>query len=356
MNPGSAPLQELARLRGGANLAGADDVPTAGGIRRPAILDAQPGVEREPASARAPFDADAWMPPLVDEAKFPSLSGRSMRELRRLIQEADRLQPHLYGELHNAPGFHPRAAFLSDLDWIALFHGEPHRPASRYVSMDGSSTRAYIGKDGRPTRRRLSNKTKSRLLKFATDNLRNSAIGLFRTLILEDLSPLDYRADKRAQRQNIQDPFEDLEPERVVGYANRYREAWNAFDHREDGDLSADDVAGFSRRCRQAWYAGERISAVADEMMARVEHGGLPGLADPDRQTVESAARALKRAGDALQRPADAPSVPRNFDEVHAQIEALGRLPAPSSDMAPDAPLHWVQAWIGRLANLSGVA
>jgi hypothetical protein len=98
--------------------------------------------------------------------------------------------------------------------------------------------------------------------------------------------------------------------------------------------------------------AGQKIVAIADEMLAKISASALGGLTGEETQTVRSAAQALKVAGSALSDPANAALAPKLLADVKAQADALGKLPATAAAGTPRAAsLELVQAWVAQLGK-----
>jgi len=97
---------------------------------------------------------------------------------------------------------------------------------------------------------------------------------------------------------------------------------------------------------------GKNIVRVANDMLARIAGDDLSQLTKAERQTVKSAAQALKLAGVKLSNPANLPLAQQQLQIVKAQTDALGKLPAPTGSTERDKALQLVRAWVTELAGI----
>lgn len=87
-------------------------------------------------------------------------------------------------------------------------------------------------------------------------------------------------------------------------------------------------------------------------MLSKITTNALPGLTDAELQTIKSTSQALTSAAAALSNPANVPSATQYFEQVKAQTDSLGKLPAPTGSTSRDSSLQMVQAWTAELGKI----
>ncbi|MEJ8816202.1 hypothetical protein WKW77_34495 [Variovorax ureilyticus] len=90
---------------------------------------------------------------------------------------------------------------------------------------------------------------------------------------------------------------------------------------------------------------------IADDITKKLDANQLD-LIDPQKQTLRSAAAALRIAGNTLNDPAKAPQHAQQYEVIKAQREELAKLPKPTGSTSRDKALQTVQDWVTELGKL----